>query len=108
MVQFRTQWIEKRLQSPFSFYSNETYDTERKHVEMENSTLGLDLAWEKRLLHELLNEMLSSHSPQIEEAIEIEEPTTETRLVSFMRFFTVILEIIKRIFTGNFNFSDLF
>ena len=38
----------------------------------------------------------------------VEEPTTETRLVSFMRFFTVILEIIKRIFTGNFNFSDLF
>ena len=80
MVQFRTQWIEKRLQSPFSFYSNETYDTERKHVEMENSTLGLDLAWEKRLLHELLNEMLSSHSPQTEEAIEIEEPTTENVL----------------------------
>ncbi len=37
-----------------------------------------------------------------------ENPTTETRIVSFMRFFTMILELFKRIFSGNFDFSDLF
>ncbi|MBR2079873.1 MAG: hypothetical protein IJ962_06590 [Clostridia bacterium] len=37
-----------------------------------------------------------------------EEPTTETRVVSFMRFFTMILEFFRRLFSGNFDFSDLF
>lgn len=38
----------------------------------------------------------------------VEEPTTETRVVSFMRFFTIILEFFTRLFSGNFDFSDLF
>ena len=38
----------------------------------------------------------------------VEEPTTETRVVSFMRFFTMILEFFTRLFSGNFDFSDLF
>lgn len=38
----------------------------------------------------------------------VEEPTTETRVVSFMRFFTMILEFFRRLFSGNFDFSDLF
>lgn len=85
MVQFRTHWIEKRLQSPFYFYSNNTYDIERKHAKVENSTIGLDLIWEKRILHELLNEMLSSHEQQIEdlnskEAISDKILTEETVL----------------------------
>ncbi len=37
-----------------------------------------------------------------------EEPTTETRLVSFMRFFTMILDFFKKIFSGDFDFSNLF
>ena len=37
-----------------------------------------------------------------------EEPTTETRVVSFMRFFTMIIEFFTRLFSGNFDFSDLF
>lgn len=37
-----------------------------------------------------------------------EKPTTETRVVSFMRFFTMILEFFRRLFSGNFDFSDLF
>lgn len=80
MLQFRTQWIEKRLQLPFTFYSNETYDIERKQAEFENTTIGLDLIWEKRLLHELLNEMLSSSSPQIEENSTQEDALSETVL----------------------------
>ena len=37
----------------------------------------------------------------------VEKPTTETRLVSFMRFFTMIFKILQRIFSGNFEFSDI-
>ena len=37
-----------------------------------------------------------------------ENPTTETRLVSFMRFFTMILDFFKKIFSGDFDFSNLF
>ncbi len=38
----------------------------------------------------------------------VEEPTTETRLVSFMRFFTMLLNFFKNLFNGTFDFSNLF
>ena len=38
----------------------------------------------------------------------VEEPTTETRLVSFMRFFTMIIEFITKLFNGTLDFSNLF
>ncbi len=38
----------------------------------------------------------------------IEEPTTETRLVSFMRFFTMILEFFTKLFKGELDFGNLF
>ena len=38
----------------------------------------------------------------------VEEPTTETRVVSFMRFFTLILNFFKNLFNGTFSFSNLF
>ena len=38
----------------------------------------------------------------------IEEPTTETRLVAFMRFFTMIFDFIKKFFRGELSFSDIF
>ena len=37
----------------------------------------------------------------------VEEPTTETRLVSFMKFFTMILEFITKLFKGELDFSNL-
>lgn len=36
-----------------------------------------------------------------------EKPTTETRLVSFMRFFTMILEFFTKLFKGTLDFSNL-
>ena len=36
-----------------------------------------------------------------------EEPTTETRLVSFMRFFTMILNFFTKLFNGTLDFSNL-
>lgn len=37
----------------------------------------------------------------------VEEPTTETRLVSFMRFFTMILNFFTKLFKGELDFSNL-
>ncbi len=37
----------------------------------------------------------------------VEEPTTETRLVSFMRFFTMIIEFITKLLNGTLDFSNL-
>ena len=37
----------------------------------------------------------------------VEEPTTETRLVSFMKFFTMILEFLTKLFKGELDFSNL-
>lgn len=37
----------------------------------------------------------------------VEEPTTETRLVSFMRFFTMIIEFLTKLFKGELDFSNL-
>ena len=38
----------------------------------------------------------------------VEEPTTETRLVSFMRFFTMIIEFFTKLFKGELDFGNLF
>jgi len=37
-----------------------------------------------------------------------EEPTVATRLVSFMRFFTMILNFFKKLFSGTLDFSNIF
>jgi len=37
----------------------------------------------------------------------VENPTTETRLVSFMRFFTLLLEFFTKLFNGTLDFSNL-
>ena len=37
-----------------------------------------------------------------------ENPTTETRLVSFMRFFTMIINFITKLFKGELDFGSLF
>ena len=37
----------------------------------------------------------------------VEKPTTETRLVAFMRFFTMILNFITKLFKGELDFSNL-
>ena len=37
----------------------------------------------------------------------VEEPTTETRLGSFMRFFTLILNFLTKLFKGELDFSNL-
>ncbi len=37
----------------------------------------------------------------------VEKPTTETRLVSFMRFFTMILNFFTKLFKGEFDFSNV-
>lgn len=38
----------------------------------------------------------------------VEKPTTETRLASFMRFFTMIISYITKLFNGELDFSKLF
>ena len=38
----------------------------------------------------------------------VEKPTTETRVVSFMRFFTMIMEFFTKLFNGELKLSDLF
>ena len=38
----------------------------------------------------------------------VDEPTTETRLVSFMKFFTMLLNFFTKLFSGEFSFSELF
>ncbi len=37
----------------------------------------------------------------------VEKPTTETRLVSFMRFLTMIINLITKLFKGELDFSNL-
>lgn len=39
--------------------------------------------------------------------LPVEEPTTETRLVSFMRFFTMIIEFLTKLIKGELDFGTL-
>lgn len=37
----------------------------------------------------------------------VEKPTTETRMGAFMRFFTLVLNFLSKLFKGDFDFSEL-
>ena len=58
VVKYRRKWITRRLKMPFNFNRHEVYVYDRKNVPWPENLLQLDALWEKRLQHEMLNEML--------------------------------------------------
>lgn len=58
VVKYRTKWITRRLKMPFKFDKNEAYVYDRKNAPWPENLFQLDSFWEKRLQHEMLNEML--------------------------------------------------
>ena len=58
VIKYRTKWITRRLKMPFNFNRHEAYVYDRKNVPWPENLLQLDSLWEKRLQHEMLNEML--------------------------------------------------
>lgn len=60
LIQQRMHWISNRLSNPFDFKTQAGYEYDRKNAPWPDSLFQLDQLWEKRLQHELLNEMLCS------------------------------------------------
>lgn len=58
VVKYRTKWITRRLKMPFNFDKKDTYGYVRKDAPWPENLLQLDALWEKRLQHEVLNEIL--------------------------------------------------
>jgi len=50
----RVEWVENRLQKPFSFASNDYYITDREDLLWPENQEASDLMWERRLKYELL------------------------------------------------------
>ena len=68
VVKYRTQWITRRLDMPFKFDENVSYVYDRKNVPWSENLLQLDSFWNKRLKHEMLNEMLCLPNNILEDA----------------------------------------
>ena len=60
LVKTRMSKIQRRLEMNFDFSTNATYTYDRKNAEWAKNPFVLDALWDKRLQHELENEMLSS------------------------------------------------
>ena len=80
----RVQWILKRLEQPFDFSSDETFIEDRKDAEFVPNTAALDALWERRLQHELINEMACNPQKQTDAILDDEEsePETEERVLT--------------------------
>jgi carboxyl-terminal processing protease len=73
----RTEWTFERLRQDFDFAVDETFQTDRREAEWPASQAEADALWERRLKYELLNEMLSLASENIEErsaSLNMENP----------------------------------
>lgn len=60
----RNQWILSRLEQPFDFDADKTYEPDRSKSPWPLSGAELNQLWERQLQYELLNEMLSSLVPE--------------------------------------------
>ncbi|MBP5191269.1 MAG: carboxy terminal-processing peptidase [Opitutales bacterium] len=67
LFQERVQWILQRLTKPFDFSSSKTFREEYKEATFLPNFSALDAKWERRLQHELLNEMMCHHHELLEE-----------------------------------------
>ena len=59
-VSERLDWIEERLQQPFPFDTDKTYVRDREDADWPADIETAHELWEKRLTHELLNEVLEN------------------------------------------------
>lgn len=66
----RLDWVIQRLDEPFDLESTELFDTDRSKAPWETSTQALDDVWERRLLSELISELLPLIDPMKEEEDE--------------------------------------
>jgi carboxyl-terminal processing protease len=74
-AQARSTWVEDRLEKPFDFSIDETFNTDRREAEWPKNPELADTLWERRLKYELLNELLSLASEQGE---TVDSDTTTT------------------------------
>ena len=58
----RIDWVFERLDKPFEFTSDETYEPDRKEAEWPKDKAAADKLWEARLTYEILNEVLSEEA----------------------------------------------
>jgi len=55
----RTEWALERLEQPWDFTEDETFQADRREMDWPASKEEADALWERRLKYELLNELLS-------------------------------------------------
>jgi len=73
----RTEWAFQRLQEDFDFTKDETFTPDRREAEWPTDKAAADALWLRRLKYELLNEMLSLASEEVdssEVSLEPENP----------------------------------
>ena len=83
----RITWVTNRLDRPFDYQIQQIFDMDRKIAPWCSNLIGLDLLWEQRLQHEMINEMislqLSSEDDPIKKTDEDISPITEEKVLLF-------------------------
>lgn len=69
----RIDWIQRRLQGKFNFTKHQFYESNRKDAPWGHTSIDLDILWEQRLQHELLNEALATQSSEMDSMKVIED-----------------------------------
>ncbi|MCC5022359.1 MAG: carboxy terminal-processing peptidase [Candidatus Synoicihabitans palmerolidicus] len=60
-VEARAEWVFKRLEGDFDTEGHEAYLTDRSELQWPADEAAADALWEKRLLFEIVHEMLNDH-----------------------------------------------
>ncbi|MGF1484577.1 MAG: carboxy terminal-processing peptidase [Opitutales bacterium] len=83
----RIDWIQNRLEEPWSFETDETFAPDRSELKWPNDLKQADRLWEKRLKYELINEILGSVDPDMDEeadsvSLDIDNPDDYQKLIN--------------------------
>lgn len=70
----RLEWVFDRLDQPFDFSLDETFNTERDEASWPENRLAADDLWERRMKYQLLNEILANYG-EPESTPDEAEPT---------------------------------
>ena len=91
MLHDRITWVTNRLDRPFDYQIQQIFDMDRKIAPWCSNLIGLDLLWEQRLQHEMINEMislqLSSEDDPIKKTDEDISPITEANNLFYLADF---------------------
>ena len=73
----RLEWVFDRLDKPFDFTTDSTYEPDRSELDWPKNTVEADKLWEARMTYEVLNEVLSEEAARLKKKESSDEKEDE-------------------------------